>query len=170
MTKRIAVATVFVAFLCATPGRSADATSPETKAVNAAFDRYILGWQKGDIDMLSSAYAHDARLTAYWPDPTRPLRLESWTTVKENLKEVFDLIHKMDLDFDQRQIDVYGDVAVVSSHWVWHHASGPFFEHGRATFIFKKAGGKWLIIHEHSSVTPFLPGSDSELLVKDTSH
>jgi ketosteroid isomerase-like protein len=169
MRKRIAFATVFVALLGATAARTASATNPETKAVNAAFDRYILGWQKGDIDLLASVYAHDVRLTAYWPDPTRPLRLESWTTVRQNLKEVFDLIHRMDLDFDQRQIDIYGEVAVLTSHWTWHQPSGPFFEHGRATFIFKKDGGRWLIVHEHSSVTPFLPGGDSELLVKETS-
>ena len=170
MRKGIAFATVFVALLGGTPARTASVTNPEARAVNAAFDRYILGWQKGDIDLLSSAYAHDARLTAYWPDPTRPLRLESWTTVRQNLKEVFDLIHRMDLDFDQRQIDIYGEVAVLTSHWTWHNPSGPFFEHGRATFIFRKDGGRWVIVHEHSSVTPFLPGGDSELLVKETSH
>jgi ketosteroid isomerase-like protein len=170
MRTRIAFATILVAVFGGVQGRAAGAESPESKAVNAAFDRYIEGWQKGNIDILSGAYAHDARLTAYWPDPTRPLRLESWDTVRQNLKEVFDLIHKMELDFDQRQIDVYGNIAVVSSHWTWHHnAAGPFFEHGRATFIFRKDAGKWLIIHEHSSVTPFLPGGDSELLVKENS-
>jgi ketosteroid isomerase-like protein len=163
------LATAFVALSAAHSASGGDKNS-EGKAVNAAFDRYVLGWQKGDIDLLQTVYAHDARLTAYWPDPTRPMRLESWATVRDNLKEVFDLIHGMDLEFDERQIDVYGGVSILTSHWTWRHPSGPFFAHGRATFIFKKDAGKWLIVHEHSSVTPFLPGEDSEFAVPELSH
>jgi ketosteroid isomerase-like protein len=169
MKRRIVFATVFAALLGAVPGSGATVDNPEAKAVNAVFDRYVVGWQKGDIDLLSSVYAHDARLTAYWPDPTRPLRLEGWTSVQKNLKEVFDLIGHMALDFDQRQIDVYGDVAVMTTRWTWRQPSGPFFEHGRTTYVFRKTAGNWLIIHEHSSVNPFIPGGDSELLVKDNS-
>jgi ketosteroid isomerase-like protein len=163
-------ATVFAALLGATQSACVGAKDSEIKAVNDTFDRYVLGWQKGDIDLLGTVYAQDARLTAYWPDPTRPLRLESWTRVRENMKEVFDLIHCMDLEFDERQIDVYGGVAVLTSHWTWHHPSGPFFEHGRSTFIFKKDGSKWRIVHERSSVTPFLPGADSEFVAQEILH
>jgi ketosteroid isomerase-like protein len=165
MRTRIALTTFFIALLGAAQGGTVSEMSAEAKAVNAAFDRYVHGWQTGDIDVLATVYAHDARLTAYWPDPTRPSRLESWTTIRENLKDVFDLIHRMDLEFNERQIDVYGTVAVLTTHWTWHKASGPFFERGRATFIFKKDAGRWLVVHEHSSVTPFLPGGDSEFVV-----
>ena len=75
----------------------------------------------------------------------------------------------MDLEFNERQIDVHGNVAILTSQWTWRRASGPFFEHGRATFIFKKDGGRWQVVHEHSSVTPFLPGRDSEFVVKPAS-
>src|SRR6516162_1871161 len=77
MKTRIMLATAFVALSAAHSASGGDKNS-EGKAVNAAFDRYVLGWQKGDIDLLQTVYAHDARLTAYWPDPTRPMRLESW--------------------------------------------------------------------------------------------
>jgi hypothetical protein len=169
MRTTIALTTVFIAVLGVAHGETANEKSSEAKAVNAAFDRYVLGWKTGDIDLLGTVYAHDARLTAYWPDPVRPSRLESWRTVRENLKEVFDLIRRMDLEFNERQIDVYGNVAVLTSHWTWNQPSGPFFKRGRATFIFKKEDGKWLVVHEHSSVTPFLPGGDSEFVVKETS-
>ncbi len=145
-------------------------SDPQAAAVNAAFDKYVHGWQTGDVELLSRVYAHDARLTAYWPDPTRPARIESWPTVRANLKEVFDLIHHMNLEFDEREIDVYTEVAILTTHWTWHQPSGTFFEHGRATFIFKKQGnGQWRILHEHSSVTPFLPGRDSEFVPLETS-
>jgi len=169
MTRRIVFATIFAALLGTVPGRTAGVENPEAKAVNAAFDRYVLGWQKGDIEMLSTSYSHDVRMTAYWPDPVHPLRIEGWDTLRKNLVEVFDLIKRMDLDFDQRKIDVYGEAAVLTTRWTWRRPSNPFFEHGRGTFIFKKEAGKWVIVHEHSSVTPFIPGGDSEILVKDSS-
>jgi ketosteroid isomerase-like protein len=170
MRTRIAIATVSIALLSIVYGETGSPKSPEAKAINATFDRYVRGWNTGDIDLLGTVYAQDARLTAYWPDPTRPSRLESWRTVRENLKEVFDLIRRMELDFNERQIDVYGDIAVLTSHWKWNRPSGPFFERGRATYVFKKEAGKWLVIHEHSSVSPFLPGGDSEFAVKPGSN
>lgn len=170
MKTKILFATVVVAAFGAAHTAAVGAKDFDAKAVNATFDRYVLGWQKGDIDLLETVYSHDGHLTAYWPDPTRPARLESWATVKENLKDVFDLIHRMDLEFDERQIDVYGSVAVLTTHWTWHHPSGRFFEHGRATFIFKKDAGKWMIVHEHSSVTPFIPGGDSEFVNAEKSN
>jgi hypothetical protein len=170
MRTRIALTTVSIAVLCVAQGGTGSQMSSEAKAVNATFDRYVQGWKTGDIDLLGTVYAQDARLTAYWPDPTRPSRLQSWRTVRDNLKEVFDLIRRMDLDFNERQIDVYGNIAVLTSHWTWNRPSGPFFERGRATYVFKKEAGKWLVVHEHSSVTPFLPGGDSEFAVKPASH
>jgi hypothetical protein len=166
---KIVLAIASVALLCSAQSGTIKPRESEAKAVNAAFDRYVQGWQTGDINLLGSIYAHDARLTVYWPDPTRPSRLQSWDSVRTNLKEVFDLIHRMNLEFDERQIDVYGGVAVLTTHWTWHQPSGVFFEHGRATFIFKKDGGNWRIIHEHSSVTPFIPGQDSEFVTQEAS-
>jgi ketosteroid isomerase-like protein len=160
MRKRIGLATVCIALLCGILGQAASGRDAEAKAVNAAFDRYVLGWQKGDLSLLGGVYANDVRLTAYWPDPTRPSRLESWTTVRESLKDIFARIHGMDLEFQERQIDIYGTCAVLTSHWTWHDPADPIFDHGRATFVFKKDGGKWLIVHEHSSVAPFIPGEE----------
>jgi uncharacterized protein (TIGR02246 family) len=170
MKTKFVLSIVSIALLSSAQGETVNKRDREAKAVNAAFDQYVLGWQTGDINLLASVYAHDAKLTAYWPDPTRPSRLESWTTVRANLKEVFDLIHRMNLEFDERQIEVFGGVAFLTSHWTWHQPSGPFFEHGRATFIFKKEDGRWRILHEHSSVTPFIPGQDSEFVAQETSH
>jgi ketosteroid isomerase-like protein len=162
MKTRIVFATVFLALLAGVQGGTVGDKDTDSKAVNATFDRYVLGWQKGDLNLLGGIYANEARLTAYWPDPTRPSRLESWAIVRENLKDIFDRVHGMDLEFNERQIDIYGNCAVLTSQWTWRHPADPIFEHGRATFVFKKDGGKWLIVHEHSSVRPFIPGEDPQ--------
>jgi ketosteroid isomerase-like protein len=160
MRKKIGLAIVCAPLLCGILGQAANGRDSEAKAINAAFDRYVLGWQKGDLNLLGGVYANDARLTAYWPDPTRPSRLESWTTIRESLKDIFGRIRGMNLDFNEREIDVYGTCAVLTTQWIWHEPADPVFEHGRGTFVFKKDNGRWLIVHEHSSVTPFIPGEE----------
>ena len=72
MRKKIGLGSVCIPLLCGILGQAASGRDAEAKAVNAAFDRYVLGWQKGDLSLLSGVYANDVRLTAYWPDPTRP--------------------------------------------------------------------------------------------------
>jgi ketosteroid isomerase-like protein len=160
MRTQFALTTVCVLLLCGVLLHAGSEQANDANAVNAAFDRYVLGWQKGDLNLLGGVYAHDARLTAYWPDPTRPSRLESWATVRESLQDIFSRIDGMDLEFKERQIDVYGTFAVLTSQWTWHDPADPMFGHGRATFVFKKEAGDWRIVHEHSSVMPFVPGEE----------
>jgi ketosteroid isomerase-like protein len=113
---------------------------------------------KGDLSLLGGVYAKRPSDAIGLTDA--PVAAESWTTVRESLKDIFARIHGMDLEFKERQIDIYGMCAVLTSHWTWHDPADPIFDHGRATFVFKKDGGKWLIVHEHSSVAPFIPGEE----------
>jgi ketosteroid isomerase-like protein len=140
----------------------AETENAETRQVNDTFDRYVLGWKNGDLHLLGEVYANNARLTAYWPDPSRGSRLSGWSQIHDELKDVFDRIHGMDLDFNERQIDIYGRCAVLTTQWTWHHPADPIFATGRATFIFNKQGHRWVLVHEHSSVTPFIPGEVTE--------
>jgi ketosteroid isomerase-like protein len=160
MNTRVAIAAVCVPLLLGFTGQAANMKDAPSKEVNATFDRYIAGWNKGDLNLLSSVYASDARLTAFWPDPYRPSRLESWATIKSNLKDIFEQIQGLDLEFNEREIDFYGSCAVLTSHWTWHDPANPLFAHGRATFVFRRDGNKWLVVHEHSSVLPFIPSGD----------
>lgn len=128
--------------------------------INKTFDQYVQGWRKGDVKLLSEVYANDAKVSAYWPDPSRPNLLMGWPKISSNLKDIFERLHEispygMDLEFNERNIDLYGDTAVLTSSWVWGHPADPAFGTGRATFIFQHRGKKWFIVHEHSSVTPF---------------
>jgi uncharacterized protein (TIGR02246 family) len=127
-----------------------------SREVERTFDRYVRGWNEGSIEILADIYAHDARLTAYWPDPSTPT-VQGWDAIQSSLADVFKRIHGMALDFKERQVEVYGDVALLTSTWTWREAEAPMFEHGRASFVFQRRNHKWVVVHEHSSIQPFLP-------------
>lgn len=129
------------------------------REVEQTFDRYVQGWNQGSVEILSGIYAHDATLSAYWPDPSTPT-VEGWDTVKRDLEDIFRRIHGMALDFTERKVEVYGDVAVLTTIWTWKEAPSPMFEHGRASFIFQRRNRNWVVVHEHSSIQPFLPNQD----------
>jgi hypothetical protein len=158
---------VFALCLCTVATCAAGAARPgdeaRKKEINKIFDDYVTGWRTGSVEMLAKIYANDARVSAYWPDPSRPGVMVGWPKIEKSLKDVFERLHEispygMDLTFNDRIIDIYGDTAVMTTSWVWGHPADPAFGTGRGTFIFQRRGPKWVIIHEHSSVTPFDSG------------
>ena len=136
-------------------GTSNDSTAKE---IMAAFDTYVVGWHDGNLKQLTGSYLNDGRVSAYWPDPSRGGLLEGWTRISTDLDDIFTHSGGMDLDFHDRKIEVYGNTAVLTSLWTWAAPPSPSFTHGRVTFVFVKQGKQWRVVHEHSSVMPFIPG------------
>jgi len=135
------------------------AVTYQRREVEQTFDRYVQGWNQGSVEILADIYAHDAKIIAYWPDPSNP-SVQGWDAIKKSLEDVFTRIHGMALDFKERQVEVYGDVALLTSTWTWKEAEAPMFEHGRASFMFQRRNHKWVVVHEHSSIQPFLPKAE----------
>jgi ketosteroid isomerase-like protein len=156
---------VLILTICATAGvntafgRSPDKTTAkenrEVKEIEKTFDVYVRAWNTGDYAALAGIYANDSTVSVFWPDPARPQLLVGWPRISSNLKDIFERVHGLDLDFNDRQIHLYGETAVLTSSWVWHHPADPAFGTGRVTFVFHWRDNKWWIVHEHSSVTPF---------------
>jgi ketosteroid isomerase-like protein len=132
--------------------------------INSTFDRYVQYWKTLDIKGLSSIYAPDSHVTAFWPDPGHGVRLDGWPQIKKAMEESAQFIPGMDLTYTDRKIELFdGHFAVLTSHWIWnlppvvpqgiHYA----FRKGRTTFIFVHRKNRWVLVHEHASVTPFLP-------------
>jgi uncharacterized protein (TIGR02246 family) len=161
--KRVMRAAVILLALClALPGQTPPAAKDAVAEVQAAFDRYVDAWKRGDMEAFAAAYADDPRLTAYWPDPTRVYPITGWENVRKALAEVKQLIGGMDLEYADRNVQVFGDVAVLTANWTWvgigktnltDQARSALLK-GHVSFIFERRGSRWVVIHEHSSV-PF---------------
>ena len=142
------------------------------REVQATFDKYIDGWRRADIEALSHVYATDARVIGIWPDPTLTYPVQGWTEVRRELERVFDFGKGMNMSYSPRHVEIYGDMAIISTNWEWidGDTAAPGtpeaklaeerrlemkkegFGGGQATFIFQHRGNRWVLVHEHASV------------------
>jgi ketosteroid isomerase-like protein len=153
---------------------SADSSQEKSiKEVQAVFDRYIDGWRRADVEALSKVYAADARVTGIWPDPTLKYPVQGWPEIRKELERVFSFANGMDMAYSPRHVELYGDVAIMTTNWEWVDPNaakpGPEdktsaerrvqmrdegFGQGQATFVFYHRDNRWLLVHEHASVLP----------------
>jgi uncharacterized protein (TIGR02246 family) len=139
----------------AIPGRAEPSES--IQQVKESFARYVEAWTHSDLAKLSEVYATDEELVVYWPDPFRPFLVKGWSEVRKGLEHIFANMGQIDLEFTLQQINVYGDIAVLTSNWKWLTPFGVINENnatGRCTLVFQRRGSRWVIIHEHSSWRP----------------
>ena len=128
--------------------------------VKQAFDRYVDGWTRGDLSVLDTVYATDDRLVLFWPDIRYPWRIKGYTAARKRLDEIFktmSLMGGLKLDFYEREIEFFGNLAIFTAHWKWLNVPAEvkeLFSGGRVTLIFEHRGPKWLIVHEHASWKP----------------
>ena len=168
----------------ATAGSVVAGSSQEkaVREVQAVFDQYIDGWKRADVDALSKVYAADARVTGIWPDPTLTYPVQGWPEVRKELERVFDFTKGMGMAYSPRHVEIYGDVAILTSNWEWTDPDttqssseeaktlqerrallrDEGFGKGQATFVFFHRDGRWVLVHEHASVLP----QDKEMHVR----
>lgn len=142
--------------------------SDPVQQVQAAFDSYIDGWKRGDVEALSHVYANNARVTGIWPDPDQSYPVRGWPAIRAELIKVMEFTKGMDMYYSPRHVEVYGDVAIISTNWEWRdleHSSNAgrpnidaaakgVFARGQGTFVFVRQKRHWILVHEHASVLP----------------
>lgn len=144
------------------------------REVQAAFDRYIDGWKRGDVEALSHVYAADSRVTGIWPDPTVKYPVQGWPNIAAELKKVIDFGKGLNMMYNPRHVELYGDVAIIATNWDWieNDLLTPGSElaklaeesrliakkggvgNGQATFVFHRRESGWVLVHEHASAEP----------------
>src|SRR5437870_12396176 len=66
--------------------RSNDNAAREAQQVTETFYRYMQAYEKKDMATLSKSFANDEKLTAFWPDPSNPFRIEGWKEMRKGLE------------------------------------------------------------------------------------
>jgi NAD(P)H-dependent FMN reductase/ketosteroid isomerase-like protein len=132
------------------PLRSGDAEA----AVRGRLDEIVGGLRAKDLEALRKVYAPDVRSFDVEP----PLEHAGVDAKLKNWAKVFTFFEKVDYELRDLNVVVSGDLAVghgfgrvsgtlhtgaaVDGMWV------------RVTFVFRKTGGDWMIVHDQASV-PF---------------
>jgi ketosteroid isomerase-like protein len=126
--------------------------------------KYEQAMETGDLEIFGELFWHDERLTVFWPEPETAFRIDGWSQFQSFLKGFTSFVSQLppgafNLEIRQPSINVMEDVAIVTSYWVGTMLTpggGSQVMQGRATQVWKKIEGKWVIIHEHDSFFPTL--------------
>ena len=132
----------------ATPAAQAAADAP----VRAAVAEFVNALNALDAERLGRTFADD--ITAFFPGlPFPAARIEGRANVQSAFAQLFAQLRQRgtrggNLQPRGQSVQLYGDVAVATFHLVGQQ------EVGRRTLVLRRAGGRWLIVHMHSSVAP----------------
>ena len=133
-----------------------DSAESDAKQVSETFYRYMQAYEKKDMETLTKSFASDEKLTAFWPDPSNPFRIEGWKEMRKGLEGYLPAIASMAINIRQPIVQVYGPLAIVSCHWGFSGVVGgkPQVGSGRGSYVFEKRDAGWVMVHLHESAMP----------------
>lgn len=129
-------------------------TLPSTVQSSADDIRLVLtkqatAWNNGDIDTFMDYYRKSDDLTFSSGGKTT----RGWTATRDRYKQKYtsrELMGK--LSFSELEVNVFtGDTALVLGRW---HLDRKEPAGGNFSLVLRKLDDRWLIIHDHTSVSP----------------
>lgn len=126
-------------------------TSPEDsakKAITKVLTSQKESWNQGSIDGFMEHYWQSDELTfSSGGNTTR-----GWAATKDRYKRRYATREQMGtLDFGQLEFQMLGESAgLVLGRWKLERKTGPIG--GNFSLVLRKIDGRWLIIHDHTSV------------------
>ena len=117
-------------------------------------DQTYAAWNTQDPDAVAEFYLNDPNIVFY--DAT-PLKYEGWNAFRAGIQtHLFDKLNQFQLTAnDDLHAIRYGDLVLTTFtyHLSAQSKAGEVIEaEGRQTDLWEEQDGKWLIIHEHTSV------------------
>lgn len=130
--------------------QQSDAAVPETESalIRRTLDKQIEAWNSGDIDGFMTTYWKSDALTFSSGGSTT----RGWQATLDRYKNKYNSREKMGtLRFGELEIQSLSDnVALVLG--TWHLTLKPDNMEGNFSLVMKKFDGRWLIVHDHSSL------------------
>ena len=112
--------------------------------------------QVGDVEKLHSTYADDVSIvSATWAPPVM-----GWTNYLATYQQQRARLQRVRMDRTNTYIKVRGDVAWACYQWNFIATldGQPMQSQGQTTVVVEKRNGHWVIVHNHTSLTPPAPG------------
>lgn len=123
--------------------------------INKAYQQWTkaIDTAKGNPESVVALYADDTALLPTFSDQI----LTKKTQLNEYFKK-FTAFKNITVSTKQFSVQVFDDVAIANGIYRFHYVSGsrsiPKTVEARFTFVYQKVGDKWLIVTQHSSVSP----------------
>jgi ketosteroid isomerase-like protein/predicted peptidase len=118
--------------------------------IEAILAEQIDAWNQGDVDAFMEHYWKSEELT--FSSGGKITR--GWKTTKENYKKRYPTPERMgQVSFGGIEVTSLGDAAaLVLGRWNLQREPSPIG--GNFTLVFRRIDGRWVIVHDHTSLTP----------------
>jgi len=121
------------------------------REVRAVIERQASDWNRGDIPAFMEGYWQSTELSMFSGGVAR----YGWMALLQHYQTHYPNKASMGtLTFDQLQVRPLGEqAALVLGRWKVSRTDGPI--EGNFTLVFQRIDGRWVIVHDHTSVTPY---------------
>lgn len=131
-------------------GGAASAEQTAKTAINKILHTQAAAWNRGDIDAFMEYYWKSKALTFSSGGATK----RGWEETKANYKRRYPTREKMGrLSFAEIEVTPLAEsAALVLGQWRLRRKPAPIG--GNFSLVFRRIGGRWLIVHDHTSRQP----------------
>ena len=125
---------------------------PENHVIDVAISEMLGAWQLGDVDKMHKYYADDVLVVSgAWEPP-----IFSWANYLPAYKSQRARMGPVSFDRSNTAIKVKDNIAWATYQWEFGGVvdGNKTTARGNTTLVFEKRDGVWLIVLNHTSVTP----------------
>lgn len=159
-SKRMFVLVIIgVLALCLSMSQPANAASAEEEAFQV-MTNWFKAFNTSDYELMSSLWWDSPKTSRFGPDNESAFLMKGIEPINEYWKLGLDIPPGASVNsLHHPQVTMIGnDVAIITGYNTQVYTDPTTKEQSisqvRGTFVVQKIGGKWLIVHEHSSVLP----------------
>ena len=144
------------------------AKSSDEAKIRAVVQNFAAAFRAKDLDKIMSFYEPGDKLVAF--DLVPPRQFVGWDAYKKDWQDFLSMFSGP-ITYDLIDLSVATDGNLAYSHNI-EHIAGDLKDGGkldltvRVTDVYRKTGGKWLIVHEHVSVPVDLSTGKADLQSK----
>ena len=130
------------------------ATEQEKQEIKAALDAWTAAMSAADGPKLKSMWDTTYPNVVYIAEENEKA-LVGWAGINEYYDGLASGLENASWKYDNLVVDVFGDTAYAQCTALGQSGTSTRMEYVmRDTFIFRKTGGQWKIIHYHESANP----------------
>lgn len=141
----------------ASPPEHTTIPMPDEQQIDYKISEVLGAWQVGDVDRLHQDYADDAVfVSGVWAPP-----IFGWSNYLPIYQQQRTRMQQVRMDRVNTFIKVNGAVGWACYQWDFSGTvdGQPMRTRGQTTLVLEKRDDRWLIVHNHTSVTQDAPGT-----------
>ncbi len=123
---------------------------PDEQVVDTRISEMLAAWQIGNVELLHQYYADDVTVVSgNWEAP-----VAGWANYEQGYRAQRQRVEGVTLDRSNTLIAVRGNLAWCDYQWQFTAVvdGKPSIARGHTTLVWEKRNGRWLVVHNHTSL------------------